>query len=136
MRRPRRTPTRCSHTPPRRARRAAAAGAVAREATAQYARALRFGGALAPADRATLLEERSRACYLADDQVEAIEVIGEAVACRREAGEPLDEARDLAELSTYLSCRGRYSEAHAAVDTAVGSSAVPPTAPSSRRCST
>ncbi len=99
--------------------RAAATGAY-REAAAQYARALRFGGDLGPGERAELLERRSRVCYLADDQVEAIEVISEAIACRRVAEEPLREASDLAELSTYLSCRGRYSEARAAVAEALG----------------
>ena len=99
---------------PEAGRRAAEAGAY-REAAAQYARALRFAADLPPRDRAVLLESRSRACYLADDQVEAIEVISEAVACRRAEAAPAQEARALAELSSYLLCRGRYSESKAAV---------------------
>ena len=45
--------------------------------------------------RAELLEGRSRACYLADDQLEAIDVVREAIASRREEGAPAREARDL-----------------------------------------
>ena len=61
-----------------------------REAAAQYARALRVGGAtLSAGRRGELLEGRSRACYLADDQLEAIEVVREAIASRREEGSRL-----------------------------------------------
>lgn len=90
---------------PEAARAAASAGAY-REAAAQYARALRFGAALGPGERAELLEGRSRACYLADDQVEAIDVIREAIRCRQEEHAPLQEARALSELADYLRCRG------------------------------
>ena len=86
-----------------------------REAAAQYARALRFADDLAPGDRADLLEGRSRACYLADDQTEAIEVIREAIRCRQEQGAPLEEARALTELTDYLWCRGYNGEADEAV---------------------
>jgi DNA-binding CsgD family transcriptional regulator/tetratricopeptide (TPR) repeat protein len=90
---------------PEAARRAAAAGAY-REAAAQYERALRFGDALEPGERAALLEGRSGACYLADDQLEAIDVIREAIRCRQEQRAPLQEARALTELADYLNCRG------------------------------
>jgi DNA-binding CsgD family transcriptional regulator len=89
-----------------------------REAAAQYARALRFGDDLAPGDRADLLEGRSRACYLADDQTEAIEVIREAIRCRQEQDAPLEEARALTELTDYLWCRGYNGEADEAVSRA------------------
>jgi DNA-binding CsgD family transcriptional regulator/tetratricopeptide (TPR) repeat protein len=102
---------------PEAARRAASAGAY-REASAQYARALRFSARLTPGERAALLEGRSRACYLADDQVEAIEVISEAITYRKAEGAAAEQARALAELSSYLLCRGRYSEARAAVEEA------------------
>ena len=46
----------------------------------------RRAGALQPARRAELLEGRSRACYLADDQLEAIAVVREAIACRQRGG--------------------------------------------------
>ena len=57
------------------------------------------------------MEGRSRACYLADDQVEAIRVVSDAIALRRLAGSPQEQARAIAELTDYLLCRGRYSEA-------------------------
>ena len=82
-----------------------------REAAEQYARALRFGDSVALRDRAALLEGRSRACYLADDQREAIDVIREAISCRQQEGAPLKEARALTELADYLSCRGFVQDA-------------------------
>ena len=71
-----------------------------------------------PQQRAELLEGRSRACYLADDQVEAIAVVTEAIQCRREQGAPADEARDLTELSSYLVCRGQLGNAREAMNEA------------------
>jgi DNA-binding CsgD family transcriptional regulator len=99
---------------PAAARQAARAGAY-REAAAQYARALRFAARLSAGERATLLEGRSRACYLADDQREAIAVIREAIRCRQEERAPLEEARALTELADYLWCRGYNGEADEAV---------------------
>src|SRR5262249_18164816 len=46
-----------------------------REAAAQYARALRYGDRLAVAERAELLEKRSRAWYLTDQNDAAIEAL-------------------------------------------------------------
>ena len=86
-----------------------------RESAAQYARALRFATDRPPGERAALLEGRSRACYLADDQVEAIAVISEAIALRKIEGAPEPRARALSELTSYLLCRGLYSRAEAAV---------------------
>ena len=63
---------------PAAAERAEAVGAH-REAAAHYARVLRFGERLSPADRAELLERRSRACYITDDIDEAIEAVEEAL---------------------------------------------------------
>ena len=99
---------------PAAAREANAARAY-REAAAQYARALRFADERPLDERAELLEGRSRACYLADDQVEAIQVIQDAIALRRQAGSPQEEARAISELTDYLLCRGRVSEAESAV---------------------
>ena len=99
---------------PAAAEQAASVGAY-REAAAQYARALRVAGDLPPGDRAELLEGRSRACYLADDQTEAIHVIREAIRCRQEQGAPLEEARALTELTDYLWCRGYIGEAEQTV---------------------
>ncbi len=73
---------------------------------------------LLPATARTLLEGRSRACYLADDQTEAIEVIREAIRCRQTEGAPLEEARALTELTDYLWCRGYNGEADETVDRA------------------
>ena len=93
---------------------AASAGAY-REAAAQYARALRFASVSSPGDRAALLEGRALACYLADDQVEAIDVITEAISCRAQEGAPLEQARGLTELTSYLQCRGLHARATDAV---------------------
>jgi DNA-binding CsgD family transcriptional regulator len=96
------------------AREASAAGAY-REAAAQYARALRFADDCSLDEQAEFLEGRSRACYLADDQVEAIRVIEQAIAVRRQAGSPQQEARAISELTDYLLCRGRITEAERVV---------------------
>jgi predicted ATPase len=90
---------------PQAAARAASAGAY-REAAAQFARALRFADDRPPGERAALLEDRSRACYLADDQVEAIQVIGEAITCRAAEGNPSLQSSALSELTSYFLCRG------------------------------
>jgi len=102
---------------PAAAEQAARAGSY-REAAAQYQRALRFAGNLGPGDRAALLEGRSRACYLADDQLEAITVIREAIRCRQEQDAPLQEARALTELADYLNCRGFLRESEETVERA------------------
>jgi DNA-binding CsgD family transcriptional regulator len=86
-----------------------------REAAAQYARALRFADDRPPGERAALLEGRSRACYLADDQLEAIEVIGQAISCRAAEGARSAQATALSELTDYLLCRGFYLQAEQAV---------------------
>ena len=96
------------------ARVAVRAGAF-REAAAQYERALRFAAVLDDGQRADLLEGRSRACYLADDQVEAIAVVREAIDCCRRAGDELREARALVELAGYLNCRGFLTDAATAI---------------------
>jgi DNA-binding CsgD family transcriptional regulator/tetratricopeptide (TPR) repeat protein len=102
---------------------AAAEAAIAgahREAAAQYARALRFGSDLTPAERADLLEQRSRELYLTDDIGDAIEAVEEALELRRELGQPLDEGRSLCWLSDILWCPGRTTESAQASLDAVG----------------
>ena len=79
------------------------------EAAAQLARALRFadsalGGRASDAPRGTFAR-----LYLADDQVEAIEVDREAIDCWKEAGAGLAQARALSELYWYLNCRGLHT---------------------------
>jgi DNA-binding CsgD family transcriptional regulator/tetratricopeptide (TPR) repeat protein len=92
------------------AERAVAAGAY-REAAAQYARALRFGAALAPAERAELLERRSRVCYVTDQHEEAVAAIREAADVRRSLGDRLAEGEALCWLSLILWCPGMADEA-------------------------
>ena len=90
-----------------------------REAAAQYARALRFGDRLSPAERAELLERRSHACYLTDQNDAAVEAIEEALECRRTLGERLQEGDSLRWLSQILWCPGRSAEAERAAREAV-----------------
>jgi DNA-binding CsgD family transcriptional regulator/tetratricopeptide (TPR) repeat protein len=89
--------------------RAAEAGAH-REASAQYARALRFGDGLSVAERAELLELRARACYTTDQYDDGIAALEEAVECRRALGEPLRQGAALRFLSEFLWCPGRTEE--------------------------
>jgi DNA-binding CsgD family transcriptional regulator/tetratricopeptide (TPR) repeat protein len=86
-----------------------------REAAAQFARALRFADDRPAAERASFLERRSRACYLADDQVEAIDLIEQAIACWKDAGVGLSQARALSELNWYLNCRGLHTRSQEAI---------------------
>jgi ATP/maltotriose-dependent transcriptional regulator MalT len=95
---------------PAAAKRAAELGAH-RESAAQYARALRFGEKLPAAERADLLESRSRELYLTDDIDDAIAANEEALELRRAVGEPLDEGRTLCRLSEILWCPGRSADA-------------------------
>ena len=104
---PRRPATRtqcCATHRPRPSRRRARARTARRRPSTRAPSA--SAATCAPGERAELLEGRSRACYLADDQTEAIEVIREAIRCRQAQGTPLEEARALTELTDYLWCRG------------------------------
>ena len=92
------------------AARAAALGAH-REAAAHYARALRFRDRLPVAERAALSASRSVACYLTDQSDDAIAAVEEALACRRELGQTLEEGDSLRWLSQILWCPGRTAEA-------------------------
>src|SRR6266545_1238613 len=103
---------------PAAAARAASLGAY-REAAAQYARALRFGGRLPPGRRAELLERRSFACYLTDQNDAAVAAIQDALACRRQLGQRLEEGDALRWLSQVLWCPGRAGEAEEAARAAV-----------------
>ena len=104
---------------------APAAGAEAaslgahREAAAQYARALRFGDGLPLAERARLLECRSYACYLTDQNDEAVAAIEEAVECYRALGAKLEEGDRMRWLSETLWCPGRVAESDRAARGAV-----------------
>jgi predicted ATPase len=98
--------------------RAASLGAY-REAAAQYDRALRFGDRLPVARRAELLERRSSACYLTDQNDAAIQAIEVALACRRRLGQRLQEGDSLRWLSQILWCPGRTEESERAARAAV-----------------
>jgi DNA-binding CsgD family transcriptional regulator len=103
---------------PAAAERAIAVGAH-REASAQYARALRFGDRL-PADvRAELLERRAQECYLTDEYDEGIAALEQALGYRRALGDRLREGDALQRLSNFLWCPGRTAEAERAARDAV-----------------
>ena len=87
-----------------------------REAAAQYARALRFSDALPPAERATLLEARSVACYLSEQGEEAIAARRMALEIWQRLGDARREGDSLRWLS-HLAWRG--SEAAAAAQAAL-----------------
>ena len=104
---------------------AAAEQAVAlnahREAAAQYARALRFGDALPPAERARLLEGRSLACYISEQGEEAIAARQAALDIWRTLGDPLKEGENLSWL-LRIYCywfQGHGAEAEAAASAAL-----------------
>ena len=103
---------------PAAAARAASLGAY-REAAAQYTRALRFGDRLPIGVRAELLERRSYACYLTDQNDAAVEAIQEALECRRRLGQRLEEGDSLRWLSQILWCPGRTEESERAARGAV-----------------
>jgi DNA-binding CsgD family transcriptional regulator/tetratricopeptide (TPR) repeat protein len=90
-----------------------------REAAAQYARALRYGDRLTAAERAALLERRSQACYLTDQNDAAIEAIEAVVEYHRSRGQPREEAGALCWLSGILWCPGRVRESEQAAREAV-----------------
>jgi len=104
---------------PAAAARAASLGAH-RESAAQYARALRFGDRLPAAERAELLERRSRECYITDQYDEGIAALEEALQCRRTVGDTLKEGEALHRLSEFLWCPGRTAEAERSARDAVG----------------
>ena len=85
-----------------------------REAAAQYAHALAFGERLPPEERADLLEARSRACYLTDHHVEALEAAEAALELRRALGDRDREGEALRWLSDILWCPGRVAESEQA----------------------
>jgi DNA-binding SARP family transcriptional activator len=100
------------------AARAAALGAH-REAAAQYARALRFGRALPPAEEGELLERYAYECYLTNQTEEAVDAERRAVKGWRALGERRGEGDGLRRLSRYLWYSGRRAEAEPAAEAAV-----------------
>jgi DNA-binding CsgD family transcriptional regulator/tetratricopeptide (TPR) repeat protein len=88
---------------PAAAARASAIGAH-REAMAQYARALRFGDALEPEQRAELLERGGHECYLVDRFDEGVEWLKAAIEIRNASGDHLREGDALRQLSAIQRC--------------------------------
>ncbi|HSI97943.1 MAG TPA: AAA family ATPase, partial [Gaiellaceae bacterium] len=87
----------------------ASARGAHREAAAQYARALRFGAALSPEERADLLVRRAWECYLTDEAGDGIEALEEAVSWYRTLGDTRREGDTLRALASMLWCPG-YNE--------------------------
>lgn len=119
---------------PKAAERAASVGAY-REAAAHYACAIRFADGLSPGQRAELLERRSEACYLADDQLEAIALLQEAVEYYREEGATARQADALSRLTSYLLCRGLFADAEDATNEAMRLTHRDPLSPERARAS-
>jgi DNA-binding CsgD family transcriptional regulator len=92
-----------------------------REAAAQYERALRFAGALPPAERAALYESRSYECYLTNQFAEALSARERALDIRCQAGDAAkigESHRWLSRLSWFLG-RNEDAERHAQESLAV-----------------
>lgn len=85
-----------------------------REATEQYARALRFSAGLEPAARAALLEAYGDACAVVDALGDAAEAYLSALVLRRESASTLAEGRLLTRFSAVRVMQGRNPEAEEA----------------------
>ena len=85
-----------------------------RQARAQYARARRFADALAPVERAGLLEAYAYECYLTEAVDDAIAARQEALRIWRERGDDLRIGSALGWLSRCYWYAGRNAEAEAA----------------------
>jgi DNA-binding CsgD family transcriptional regulator len=103
---------------PAAAERATAAGAR-REAADQYARALRYAGALEPADRAGLLERFAGVAYFTGKDEEATAALREAVQIHQARGDLLGQGVALRQLAIQLGKNGSLAEAGAAMSEAV-----------------
>jgi DNA-binding CsgD family transcriptional regulator len=90
-----------------------------REAAAQYARALRFGGSLGPEELVVLLERYALECYLTNQIDAAVDAQGRVLDCYREAGDRPSESRALRALSEMIWCPGRVAESERAGRAAV-----------------
>jgi DNA-binding CsgD family transcriptional regulator/tetratricopeptide (TPR) repeat protein len=80
----------------------AAAASAHREAAAQYARAVRFGGALPLAERAELLTRQAAECMVTDQLDAGIAAQREALDCYRRLGDRLREGDALRALARLL----------------------------------
>ena len=100
---------------------AAEAGAVGahREAVAQYERALRFAGGIAPVARAELLERFADECYFTDMRDEGVAALDEALPIHEQRGDALKQGETQQLRAQMLLCIGRVEEAMAAAQGAV-----------------
>ena len=98
---------------------AAAAVGAHREAAAQYARTLRFGGMLPAAERAALLEARTLECHLTDQHAEGLEAIEEAMELYAASGDVRRHALASLRRSSLLWCASRTAESEAATEDAL-----------------
>ncbi len=89
------------------------------EAAAQYARTIRFGERLSPAERAEHLEHFAGECFVTDQYEEGIAALEEALEYRRMLGDPLGEGEVLRRLSEFLWCPGRTAECERAARSSV-----------------
>jgi predicted ATPase len=93
------------------AARQAAAVSAHRAAAAQYGRALRFASALAPEERALLLEAYAQECNITDQRKEGISARRAALELWRAAGNSLKQGENLSWLAVMLSGIGQTAEA-------------------------
>ena len=103
---------------PAAAERAAATGAH-REAAAQYARALRFSGALAPVRHCELLTRYAEECYVTSRFEDALAAQEQALDLARRAGERPAEGDALRRLSRLMFFASRTAEGEALAARAV-----------------
>jgi DNA-binding CsgD family transcriptional regulator len=103
---------------PAAAARAASLGAH-REATAQYARALRFADHLPAGQHADLLGVFAEECFVTDQYDDGIAALEEALQHCRARGDGLTEGEVLCQLSNFLWCPGRTTESERSVRDAV-----------------
>jgi DNA-binding CsgD family transcriptional regulator len=97
----------------------AAALRAHREATAQYARALRFADGLPQEQLGTLLEAYSYQCYLTDHLSEAIDACQSALNVWRRVGHRLKEGDSQRRLSRLFNFAGQKREAEEAARAAL-----------------
>ena len=103
---------------PAAARNAAALGAN-REATAQYARALRFATGLPAAQRLALLEAYASVCDLSGLGAAGVPTRQEMIGLARQSGDRLKEAEHFGWLAVTLDLIAHYDEARTAADAAL-----------------
>ena len=117
-------------------RRASELGAH-REASAQYARALRYSDTLSPAERARLLDAYASACADTKQLDQAIDARQQAIALWQALGEQHRQGDSLTRLAGPLVTTGRKSEAEAASLASLAVlEALPPSRELARACAT